>query len=75
MLVSNSEVPEDQIYLITKMLFESMDDLTVIHQSLKYCTGKDTLNSNIYLHAGTVRCLKELNIDVPAELIPPEYQG
>ncbi len=75
MLVSSSEVPEDQIYLITKMLFESMDDLTVIHQSLKYCTGKDTLNSNIYLHAGTVRCLKELNIDVPAELIPPEYQG
>lgn len=75
MLVTSSDVPEDQIYLITKMLFESTDDLTVIHQSLKYCTAEDTLNSNIYLHAGTVRCLKELGVEVPEELIPPEYQG
>lgn len=62
-------------HLITKLLFESTDDLRIIHDSLKYCTAEDTLNSNIYLHAGTVRCLEEYGIDVPEELIPPEYQG
>lgn len=75
MLVTSSDVPEEEIYLITKLLFESTDDLRIIHDSLQYCTAEDTLNSNTYLHAGTVRCLEEYGIDVPEELIPPEYQG
>ena len=38
-----------------------------------YVTAENILNYNCPLHAGTVRYLKEIGIDVPASLIPPEY--
>jgi len=47
--------------------------MIAVHKSAVMMTAENTLNSNIYLHAGTVRYLKELGIEVPAELIPPEY--
>jgi TRAP transporter TAXI family solute receptor len=46
-----------------------------------YPAGKDvdlfevTLNSPIPLHAGTVQYLKENGVDVPDNLIPPEYSA
>jgi len=33
-----------------------------------------TLNAKTPLHAGTVQYLHEKGIEVPADLIPPEYQ-
>lgn len=33
-----------------------------------------TLNAKIPLHAGTVQYLQEKGVEVPAELIPPEYE-
>ena len=48
--------------------------MVAVHTSAKMMTAENTLNSNIYLHAGTVRYLKEVGIKVPAELIPPEYK-
>lgn len=33
-----------------------------------------TLNAKVPLHAGTVQYLEEQGVEVPAELIPPEYQ-
>lgn len=74
MLVSSSEVSEDDVYLMVKSLCENQSDMTAVHSSTKYMTAQNTLNSNIPLHAGTVRYLKEVGIEVPAELIPPEYK-
>lgn len=73
MLVSSSDVPADDIYKIVKALCENQEDMIVVHPSAQYMTAENTLNSNIYLHAGTVRYLKEVGLEVPAELIPPEY--
>lgn len=33
-----------------------------------------TIKSSVPLHAGTVQYLKEIGVDVPSHLIPPEYQ-
>ena len=74
MLVSSSAVSEEDVYLIVKALCENQKDMIAVHGSSKYMTAENTLNSNIPLHAGTVRYLKEVGIEVPSELIPPEYK-
>lgn len=73
MLVTSSDVPEENVYLMVKALIENQGDMILVHPSAEYMTAENTLNSNIPLHAGTVRYLKEQGIEVPPELIPPEY--
>ena len=73
MLVTSNEVPEDYIYLITKTLLENDGALVEYYKGLTYVTADNMVNFNCPLHAGTVRYLKEIGVDVPAELIPPEY--
>ncbi|MEG2958622.1 MAG: TAXI family TRAP transporter solute-binding subunit [Oscillospiraceae bacterium] len=75
MLVTSSDVPEDDVYMMIKTLCEHQDDMIAVHSSAKYMTAENTLNFNIPLHAGVVRYLKEVGIEVPAKLIPPEYKG
>lgn len=75
MLVTSSEVSEDYVYLITKTLLENNPSLVEVYKGLSFCTAENGLNYNIPLHAGTVRYLQEIGIEVPAELIPAEYQG
>lgn len=74
MLVTSSDVSEDYAYLLTKTLLENNDVLVAVHESCKYATAENCLNFNIPLHAGTVKYLKEVGIDVPDNLCPPEYQ-
>jgi len=73
MLVTSNEVDEDYVYLMTKTIFENNPDLINVHASCSYATPENDLNFNIPLHAGAVRYLKEIGIDVPAKLIPAEY--
>ena len=70
MLVVSSDLPEDEVYLIAKTLFESNPDLLAVHNCLKYATPENTANFNIPLHPGVIRYLKEKGISVDAKLIP-----
>lgn len=74
MLVTSSEVPEDYAYLMTKTLLENNDVLKAVHESCQYATAENCMKFNIPLHAGTVKYLKEIGLDVPDNLCPPEYQ-
>ncbi len=74
-LCTSSDVPEDYVYLITKTLMENNPPLVEVYKGLTNVTPENTLNFNCPLHAGVVRYLKEAGIEVPAELIPAEYQG
>lgn len=73
MLVTSTNVSEDYAYLMMKTLCESNPELLEIHKSLIYATAENNANFNIPLHAGVVRYMEEMNIEVPEELIPPEY--
>lgn len=73
MMVTSCEVPEDYAYLITKTLLESDGALVEYYKGLVYVTAENMVNFNCPLHAGTVRYLKEIGVDVPAALIPAEY--
>lgn len=74
MLVSNSDVPADYVYLVTKTLCEHVADMIQIHGSAKYITIENTLNSNMPLHEGTIRYMREKGIKVPDKLLPPEIK-
>jgi len=74
-LCTSSDVPADYVYLITKTLMENNPALVEVYKGLSNVTPENTLNFNCPLHAGVVRYLKEVGIEVPAELIPAEYQG
>ena len=73
LLVTSVEVPEDQVYTITKTLLENNEAMAEIYKGLSFATAENTLNFNCPLHAGVVRYLTEIGIEVPAELIPAEY--
>jgi TRAP transporter TAXI family solute receptor len=74
MLVTSSDVPADHVYLIVKALYENQADMIAVHRSSEFMTPKNSLAFNIPLHVGAVRYLKEVGVDVPPRLIPPEYK-
>ncbi len=73
MLVSSSEVPQEYGYIMAKAIFENNPAFIEVHKSLMYATPENYLHFNVPLHAGTVQYLKEIGVEVPAELIPEEY--
>lgn len=72
-LVTTTDVSDDEVYLIVKALYENQDDLIAVHKSAENMTVENALKFNIPLHGGVVRYLKEVGIEVPERLIPPEY--
>lgn len=72
MLMTSAKVPAEDVYLSVKALFENQKDMIAVHPSAKYMTPENVLNSNTFLHAGVVRYLEEIGIEVPEALIPPE---
>lgn len=69
MLVTNSDVSEDEVYAMAKALFDNNDKLLEVHKSLSYVTADNCASFNIPLHPGVVKYLKEAGIEVPEELI------
>lgn len=72
-LVTTADVPADEVSLMVKALLENQDDLIAVHKSAENMTAENILKFNIPLHAGVIRYLKEVGLEVPAELIPSEY--
>lgn len=72
LLAVSADVSDDLTYLLTKALYENRADMEAIHPSAKYMTPENSFKFNIPLHPGTIRYLKEIGIDVPAEFIPGE---
>ena len=75
MLVTSTAVDADYVYLMTKTLLENNPALLETYRGLSYATAKNTLNFNCPLHAGVVRYLKEIGVEIPEALIPEEYNG
>lgn len=73
MLVSSSEVSQEYGYIMAKAIFENNPAFIELHKSLMYATPENSLHFNVPLHAGTVQYLKEVGVEVPADLIPEEY--
>lgn len=74
-LGTNKWMSEEVAYNITKAIFENQDELVGAAKWMSVITPENALNQmNAPLHAGALRYYREIGIDVPADLVPPEAQ-
>lgn len=71
--VVHKDVPEDVVYEMTKILYESIDDLATAHQVAKQIDINHAFEGlMIPLHPGAIKYYEEQGIKVPEELKPKE---
>ena len=70
-MICQASLDTDMVYNLVKALYEHQDYLLKIHPSASYTTPVNAVKySPIPLHPGTIKYLKEKNIEVPAKLMP-----
>ena len=69
MLVCSAKLSEDDVYAIVKMFLENNPDLVSVYKGLTYATADNEKYFNLPLHPGVVKYLKEIGVEVPANLI------
>jgi TRAP transporter TAXI family solute receptor len=70
-IICQKSLDTQLVYKLSKALFENIEFLKKIHPSAAYTTPENTVKySQIPLHPGTIKYLKEKGIAVPARLIP-----
>lgn len=71
-----SEMAEETVYRLVKEVHENQDTIAEAYQPFGQIdlVGLTLESSTIPLHSGVVRYFKELGYEVPADLIPPEYE-
>lgn len=73
--IANKDVPADLVYAVTKAVLENNAQLVKGHAAAKE-TLTENWNRNGFLpfHPGAIRYFKEKGINIPKNLIPPEYK-
>lgn len=70
--VCREDVPEELVYRLTKATLEGRETLMKADPSARYVMPENIVNSTIPLHPGALRYYREIGLDVPDRLIPPE---
>ncbi len=66
-LIVNAQMPEQEVYDLTRALFKNLDYLRSVHRSMKSLTGETMSQvSNIPLHPGAARFYSEAGLLPPA---------
>jgi TRAP transporter TAXI family solute receptor len=69
-LVVHEQVGEEEVYLITKTIYENLSFLHGIHQATKAMTLEKALEGlPVPLHPGAVRYYREAGLEIPADLV------
>lgn len=72
-LFTDKDMDEDLVYQITKLLFESIDELKTIHSSMSHFSPETALvGLKQPLHVGAIKYYKEIGVEIPETLIPDE---
>lgn len=70
-LATTASVPEEDVYKVTKAIFENLPFLNNIHSATREISLKESLGGYPFpLHPGTIRYYKEAGMTVPSALIP-----
>lgn len=74
--IAHKDVPDDLVYAVVKAVLENNAQMMKGHKASKE-TLVENWNRNTFLpfHPGAIRYFKEKGINVPKNLIPPEYKG
>jgi hypothetical protein len=74
-VVVHKDLPEDLVYKMAKAVFENVDDLVAVYAGAKDSTPENTIKYAVApLHPGVVKYFKEIGLEVPDNLIPPEMK-
>ena len=69
-LATHADLPEEDVYLITKTMYENLPFLQAIHPATKaMALEKAIAGLPVPLHPGAARYYKEQGIDIPASLM------
>lgn len=71
-LAVRADIPDDDVYEITRAIFENLAALQEIHKATREVSLESALNGlGVPLHPGAARYFREQGIEIPPELIPP----
>lgn len=71
-LAVRNDVPEEDVYLITKTMYENLQFLNNIHQATTAMSLEAAIaGMPVPLHPGAARYYEEQGIEIPDELMPP----
>lgn len=71
-LAVRSDVSEENVYLITKTIFENLAFLNAIHPATKAMAIESAIGGlPLPLHPGAVRYFQEVGVTIPDRLLPP----
>jgi uncharacterized protein len=72
-LAVRADVPEEDVYQITKAMFENLAFLNAIHSATKAMSLESAIAGlPMPLHPGAVRYFEEAGVKIPEKLIPPK---
>lgn len=67
-----ADVPDEDVYEITKAIFENLPALQEIHKATREVALETALQGlGVPLHPGAARYFQEMGIEIPPELMPP----
>lgn len=73
--MADKDLPEDLVYNIVKAVFENKAEFVATHTQMGEQLSADNIKYAVFpLHPGAVRYYKEIGIDIPEELLPPEMK-
>ncbi len=74
-LAVTHQLDDDVVYDLTRAIFENLDDFHESAEWMRAVTPETALaEMNVPLHAGALRYFREIGVEVPDNLVPPEAQ-
>jgi len=75
MAVGHKDLPEDFVYAIVKTVHENHQYMLETHAAAKETLPENVVNNEfLWMHPGAIRYYREIGIEIPEHLYPPEYR-
>ncbi|WP_376695959.1 TAXI family TRAP transporter solute-binding subunit [Wenzhouxiangella sp. EGI_FJ10305] len=76
LLGTTSEVPDEHVYRVLRALYDNLSFLHAFHAATRVMQPDTALDGlPVPLHPGAVRFYREIGLDIPEQLLPPELAG
>ena len=71
--IAHKDLPDDFVYEVVKAVLENNDRMREAHASARATLAENITGNNfMWLHPGAIRYYREIGIDIPDTLVPPE---
>lgn len=76
LIIANANTPEDLVYKVLKTYWTHFDEALAMAPFLKYVNRDNPFEGvAVPLHAGAYKFWKEIGVQIPPELVPPELKS